>query len=133
MNLNQSSQQHLDVAAEVLTEVATTLNSLQADSPKFNVSKYAKATAEKFGVEELFVAYLVRSVVNNCDDFESKRGRAGGVGRVSSEPAAVVSEAPETPAAELSVAADATPADIAEAVSEAANDTSADADIAIDV
>lgn len=84
-------------AQRISTEVSAQLASLEPDK-YFNVAAYAKKLELEEGLDELFVATLVRTIVNNCNEFESKRGRNGGVGRVTEKkvaPVAVVEAAKE--------------------------------------
>ncbi len=79
VQFSEASKNHLAVAVTVMTEVESALAAMKDHTTPFNVAAYAKQIAAANNVDDLFVAHLIRSVVNNSDTYESRRGRGGGV------------------------------------------------------
>jgi hypothetical protein len=86
MNLNESIQKHIEVVGSVTATIIEDFAKLNADTPAFNVLVYSKSVAKLHNVDDLFVANLVRSIVNASAEFESRKGRNGGVIRKGTRP-----------------------------------------------
>jgi hypothetical protein len=72
----------LDIATTVAADVDLILIN-QDDEQRLNVKEYSERMQAEHGWNALFVATLVRTIVDNCGEYESRVGRNGGVGRVA--------------------------------------------------
>lgn len=77
---NAAANLILQRALDIMTDVQAELENLP-EGKHFNVKAYSEKLAAEKGWDELFTATLVRTVVNDSDEYHSKRGRNGGVAK----------------------------------------------------